>query len=268
MRITVDHRTTYRFDQPRRRVIQSHRLTPASFDGQRVLSWEIAVEGGTEGAGFVDGAGDRITTMSVTGPVDEITVEVSGAVETADRSGVLRGHKETIAPLVYLRKTRMTAPGVALHALSDEVSGDQGGLDEAHALAGIVADRIAYTPGATHSAMTASEALELGRGVCQDHAQALIALARMRHIPARYVTGYLFSDAEGQAHEASHAWAELYVTDLGWVGFDPANRCCPDARYIRIGSGLDATDAAPIRGISLGAGVESMDISVSVQAQQ
>ena len=61
---------------------------------------------------------------------------------------------------------------------------------------------------------------------------------------------------------------ELYVQDLGWVGFDAANECCPDERYIRVGAGLDAHDAAPIRGISLGAGEESMDIQVSVAAQQ
>ncbi|GAB1364405.1 hypothetical protein MASR1M32_36410 [Rhodobacter sp.] len=42
------------------------------------------------------------------------------------------------------------------------------------------------------------------------------------------------------------------VPGLGWVGFDPANRCCPDDRYIRLGSGFDARSAAPIRGIARG----------------
>ena len=269
MRISVDHTTTYSFDQPRRRVIQSHRLTPASFEGQNVISWSVEVEGGQFGATFTDGAGDRISTLSVPGPVETLVVHVSGEVETADTSGVLRGLREVAAPGIYLRKTRMTAPGVGLQALSDEVKGTPGReLDEAHALAEIVAERIEYTPGATHAEMTASGALDLGQGVCQDHAQVLIALARIRRIPARYVTGYLFADADGQMHEASHAWAELHVPDLGWVGFDPANRCCPDERYIRVGSGLDAADAAPIRGISLGAGRETMDISVTVAAQQ
>ena len=269
MRLAVDHVTTYRFDQPRHRVIQSHRLTPAGFDGQRVESWTVDADDAIWGAGFVDGAGDRVTTMSVRGPVEDLAIRVSGVVETDDTAGVLRGHKEWIAPQVYLRKTRMTAPGVALSDLSAQVPEAPGaGLDEAHALAELVADTIAYTPGATHSEMTAAEVLDLGQGVCQDHAQVLIALARMRGVPARYVTGYLFADADGNTHEASHAWAELHVSDLGWVGFDPANRCCPDERYIRVGSGLDAADAAPIRGISLGAGRESMDIAVTVQAQQ
>jgi transglutaminase-like putative cysteine protease len=128
-----------------------------------------------------------------------------------------------------------------------------------------VADAIAYRPGATHAHTTAAEALALGEGVCQDHAHALIACARSRGIPARYVSGYLFATQDGVPHEAAHAWAELHVPGLGWVGFDPANRCCPDARYIRLGSGLDAQDAAPIRGIARGGGREAMDVTVAVQ---
>jgi transglutaminase-like putative cysteine protease len=107
--------------------------------------------------------------------------------------------------------------------------------------------------------------LAQGEGVCQDHAHVLIAAARSADIPARYVSGYLQSGSDGGDHEAAHAWAELHVPGLGWIGFDPANRCCPDARYIRLGSGLDARDAAPIRGISRGLGSESLAVTVAVQ---
>ncbi len=85
-------------------------------------------------------------------------------------------------------------------------------------------------------------------------------------MPARYVTGYLMTRGDGSLEEASHAWAEILVAGLGWVGFDAANRCCPDERYIRLGSGRDARDAAPIRGVSRGGGVEALDVSVSVSA--
>jgi transglutaminase-like putative cysteine protease len=115
--------------------------------------------------------------------------------------------------------------------------------------------------------------LALGTGVCQDHAQVLIAAAREAGLPARYVSGYLQANADGAAHEAAHAWAELYVQGFGWIGFDPANRCCPDARYIRLGSGLDAQDAAPIRGISravgsTGAAAENLSVTVAIAAQE
>ena len=105
----------------------------------------------------------------------------------------------------------------------------------------------------------------MGEGVCQDHTHALTAIARLRGLPARYVSGYLHSTIDGQAHDAAHAWAEIHVEGLGWVGFDAANRCCPDERYVRLGSGLDAADAAPIRGVALGTGSEDMDVSVRVE---
>ena len=98
--------------------------------------------------------------------------------------------------------------------------------------------------------------------MCQDHAHALIALAHASDLPARYVTGYLLTDAE--EGEAAHAWAEVHIQGLGWVGFDPANRCCPDDRYIRLGSGRNALEAAPIRGVSRGGGEEAMAVSVQV----
>ncbi|EKD61482.1 MAG: Transglutaminase protein [uncultured bacterium] len=96
----------------------------------------------------------------------------------------------------------------------------------------------------------------------------MIAAARAADVPARYVSGYLQSGADGGDHEAAHAWAELYLQGFGWIGFDPANRCCPDARYIRLGSGLDAQDAAPIRGISRGQGTEILSVAVAVQTQE
>ena len=264
MRLTVDHVTRYRYDAPVRSVVQSHRLTPSSFSGQKLIDWEVLVSGGTKGARHRDGAGDVVQGWTIAGPVAEVTVQVRGTVETEDLAGVLRGHRETVAPECYLRETVPTRIDVALAELASGATGSDN-LALAHALSAAVSDAIAYRPGVTHAHTTAAEALALGEGVCQDHSHALIAVGRLRGLPARYVSGYLFADADGQAHEAAHAWAELHIAGLGWVGFDAANRCCPDARYIRLGSGFDAQDAAPIRGISRGVAGEDMDVTVAIQ---
>ncbi|KPQ07861.1 MAG: transglutaminase-like protein [Rhodobacteraceae bacterium HLUCCA12] len=267
MKLLVRHESVYRYDSPVRGVVQSHRLTPARYDGQQVLDWSVQVSGGQMGGGFQDGAGDWVQAWTIPGPVSEITVTVQGNVDTVDLTGVLRGYRERIAPAVYLRHTPATIPDAALTELAQ--GGPEGdALALAHTLAEAVADAIAYRPGVTHAHTTAAEALALGEGVCQDHTHALIACARMRGMPARYVSGYLHADADGQEHEAAHAWAEIHVGDLGWVGFDAPNRCCPDERYIRLGSGLDARDAAPIRGIARGNGTEDLDVTVAVVAQQ
>jgi transglutaminase-like putative cysteine protease len=255
-----------------RGVVQSHRLTPSLFEGQQIIDWTVSVEGAARGAGFRDGAGDWIETVSLLGPVERMVVEVLGEVETFDLAGVLRGHRETIPPMAYLRPTRATRADKALIELAgDAVAalGPGGALEKAHALSAAGSDAIRYTPGETEHGTTAAEALALGHGVCQDHAHALIACALSLDIPARYVIGYIFASEEMGLHEASHAWAELHVEGLGWVGFDPSNRCCPDERYIRLGSGADATEAAPIRGVAQGAGQERLDVKVTVdQAAQ
>lgn len=270
MRLTVSHKTSYRFEPPVRSVVQSLRLTPSLFEGQQVIDWSVEIEGAVRGAAFRDGAGDWVETATILGPVAETTINVSGTVETVDLTGVLKGHRERVPPMAYLNPTRATRPDASLIELArDAVSGirDTDGLERAHALSSAVRDAVLYTPGQTEHTTTAAEALAVGHGVCQDHAHILIATAHILGLPARYVTGYLH--AGGGAHEASHAWAEIHIEDLGWVGFDASNGVSPDEHYIRVGSGVDAVDAAPIRGISRGPGQEHLDVVVSVtQAQQ
>ncbi|MGO4907026.1 transglutaminase domain-containing protein [Pseudorhodobacter sp. W20_MBD10_FR17] len=268
MLLTVDHVTLYRYSQPVRGVVQSHRLTPSKFDGQRTLKWEVSVSDGLRGGSFIDGAGDQIHAWSIRGPVSEITVTVRGTVETSDLIGVLRGHKEKVPPQCYLASTTATTADLALADLSDSVETSGNGLAIAHDLSALVSDSILYCTGTTHAMTTAAEALAQGQGVCQDQTHALLALARRKNIPARYISGYLHSTQDGASHEAAHAWAELWLPDLGWVGFDPANRCSPDENYIRLGSGLDAMDAAPIKGTARGQGAESLDVRLEVQQSE
>lgn len=269
MILTVSHVTSYRYDPPVRSAVQSLRLTPSRFEGQRTLDWSVEVEGGTRGGAFRDGAGDWIEGWSVRGPTDGITVRVAGRVETTDLAGILRGHRESVPPSAYLRGSEATRADGALADLAQRAAeGAAGGLDCAHRLSAAVSDAVAYRPGVTQAHTSAAEALALGEGVCQDHAHVLITLAHLMGLPARYVSGYLFADLTGAAHEAAHAWAEVWIDGLGWIGFDPANRCCPDDRYIRLGSGHDARDAAPIRGIARGAVSEDMNVSVAVLAAQ
>jgi transglutaminase-like putative cysteine protease len=269
MILTVSHCTRYSYATPLRSMVQSLRMTPSDCEGQRILNWSVTVPAGVRGASFRDGAGDRVEGWSVRGPLDVVEVIAAGSVETADTAGLLRGHRETVAPETYLRATVATHTDAALTELAQRAGrGVRDRLDHAHRLSAAVADAIAYRPGATEAHTTAAEALSLGEGVCQDHAHALIACARVAGFPARYVSGYLYADADGNAHEAAHAWTEIWADGLGWIGFDPANRCCPDERYIRLGSGYDARDAAPIRGIASGKGAETLDVSVAVQSAQ
>ena len=80
------------------------------------------------------------------------------------------------------------------------------------------------------------------RGVCQDFAHVMIAIARSWGIPARYVSGYLHVANRTGEHlpdNATHAWVECRLPRLGWIGFDPTNQSLAGEGYIPIAAGRD-----------------------------
>ena len=93
-----------------------------------------------------------------------------------------------------------------------------------------------------------------------------ISAARLLGVPARYVSGYMVV-GENEFAEASHAWAEAYVANLGWVGFDVSNQVSPDDRYVRVATGMEVSGATPAKGVrrGLSTGAETMDVEVLVE---
>lgn len=91
-----------------------------------------------------------------------------------------------------------------------------------------------------------------------------IACARVLGVPARYVSGYLLAGADNDSHLASHAWAEAYVGDIGWVSFDPANQQSATDGYVRLAIAFDYEGASPIRGVRDGGGIEDLAVRVTV----
>ncbi|MDZ7709609.1 MAG: transglutaminase family protein [Roseovarius sp.] len=125
---------------------------------------------------------------------------------------------------------------------------------------------VPYETGVSEPTWSAEETLAAGRGVCQDHAHVFIACARHMGLAARYVSGYLLID--GQVDQtAMHAWAEAYINELGWVGFDVSNAISPDARYVRVATGLDYSDASPVTGTRVGGQAETLDVGITVVGQ-
>lgn len=271
MRVSIRHVTRYSYSPPAQRTALRVKLFPSTFQTQRVESWVVTVNGSPVPAMFTNGFGDAEAVWTAHNPVEALELVAEGVVETEDSAGIVRGFNEASRPGVFLRGTALTAASPDLRALSDSARRNSH-LASLHALSELVREHVVYTPGATHAAVTANDALTLGKGVCQDQAHVFVAAARMAGWPARYVVGYL---TQGIAQQPdTHAWAEAFVPELGWVGFDPANRQCPTDAYVRLASGLDAVDAAPIRGcIShgvhevLSAQVEITQASDSTQQQ-
>jgi len=269
MKLAIRHRTAYAYDPAVSAVAMRLKLFPSVFAGQKTLSWTVTLNGAATEPDFRNGYGDAVATRFLRGGVTAVEVIAEGVVETADLAGVLRGHRAPLKPGVCLRDTPRTRADALILALAREADATGGApIERAHALQDLVTARVAYRAGSTHAATTAAAALAAGEGVCQDHAHVMIAAARALGWPARYVAGYYLASEEGGDDGATHAWAELWVDGLGWVGFDAANDLCPTDAYVRLCSGLDAADASPLRGHASGVSQETLSVAVSVTPVQ
>ncbi len=267
--LQVRHTTHYAFAQPVVHALQRLRLTPKETQGQRIAEWRMGFENARAELEYDDQHFNHVTLISLAPGAREVTVTCEGTVETEDNAGVIGRHSGHLPLWSFLRQTPLTRPGAKLRALLREVPGNSGEapLDFLHALSALIRDRVAYETGRTDARTTAEEAAAQGAGVCQDHAHIFIGAARASGIPARYVSGYLMMN-DRIDQEATHAWAEAHVEGLGWVGFDVSNRISPDPRYVRVATGSDYRDAAPVTGISFGARADQvLTVGVAVSSQ-
>lgn len=265
MLLKISHKTHYHYDEAVHYSLQQVRLTPHSKGGQSVLNWQTEIEGGAKELEFNDQHGNRVVLVSFTPGQSEIIIHSQGEVETTDTSGIVGEHVGSAPLWYYQRPTPLTQPGSAVKKLVKGLGTTfDGDIQKLHALSSLISKSVAYETGKTHAETTAEEALGSGHGVCQDHAHIFISAARLMDFPARYVSGYLMMN-DRVDQEASHAWAEAYVPGIGWVGFDVSNDISPDERYVRIATGLDYKDAAPVSGLRFGDSGETMIVSIQVQ---
>jgi transglutaminase-like putative cysteine protease len=265
MRISIGHVSRYVYSEPTKYSILALRLTPPSFQGQRVVEWRVSAPGIDVVKPFRDGFGNTVHLASCTEEHSESLIIAKGVVDTEDHAGIVRGLADPAPLRVYRRFTPKTQVTDEIRALA-RASGAKPDIRGMHNLMHAVRDAIDYEIGATNAHTTAAEALKEGKGVCQDHAHVFISAARSIAIPARYVSGYVLTGSS-EPSDANHAWAETWLEGLGWVGFDPANEVCPTDKYVRLATGLDSTFAAPIRGSRRGVANEELDVIVEVQQQ-
>ena len=264
MQLTISHTTTYRYDQPVVYALQKVRLRPQKLVVQDVLNWDIAIQGGLIETNYTDHYGNHVDLVNVDRDAQEVRITASGTVQTHDATGVL-GKVYGRAPLWHFKQeTLATTAGDGITSIAAGVADKSDRVDALHRLSDDILKAVPYEIGKTEADTLAEDALQIGAGVCQDHAQIFIAAARSQNIPARYVSGYLMMN-DRIDQEATHAWAEAHVEGLGWVGFDVSNGVSPDERYVRIAVGRDARDAAPTEGLRMGQSSEQMIVSLQVQ---
>ena len=267
MLLKVEHTTRYEFSSPVAHGLQRLRLTPKSTNGQKVLDWRMDCEGARIEVEFDDHNCNRVTLVSVNPGVTAVEIRCRGTVSTANNHGVIGHHAGHMPLWSFLAQSPLTSPGPRMRAIIAQLETRRDDkLAALHQLSTLIIEAVRYETGETHVATTAEEAAVLGMGVCQDHAHIFLGGARAIGVPARYVSGYLMMNDRIE-QEAGHAWAEAYIEHLGWVGFDISNGISPDERYVRVATGRDYREAAPVTGLSWGAGESQLAVRLAVEQQ-
>jgi transglutaminase-like putative cysteine protease len=264
MKIEIVHATRFRYAVPIAETAMEVRLRPMDGSGQRCLEFELDISSRIEPRTYRDGYGNNVYYFNLVRPHSRLSVTSRSVVETGGEPDTDPG-ENLVLDFLRFRSPVNDVPGVRelarKHAVADPASGPEveRALDN---LTLAISEDFAYDRAVTNVYSSVDEVLALRAGVCQDFAHLLIAVARAMRIPARYVSGYIHSARETGVSGASHAWAEAWVPGKGWIGYDATHPIRATENHVRVAVGRDYTDAAPTRGVYVGAARGTMDVRV------
>jgi len=264
MQLAIQHQTIYRYSSPLTYSIQQLRLTPRMELHQQTLQWKIDSSGNMHS--YTDAYGNQCHTLTVMGAHQELQIQASGIVDIQSPEHGRIKDAEHLSPYIYTVTSRFTEADERITAFAHHhLASTLAGTRELLGLATAIRSTISYQSGSTIVTTSASDAIALGRGVCQDHAHVFLACCHVHGIPARYVSGYI--DPESGEHADSHAWVDVWAQDTdyhGWVSIDVTHARLMTDAYCRLAIGRDYESAAPVRGVRRGGGNETMQVRVLV----
>ncbi|HTX02635.1 MAG TPA: transglutaminase family protein [Candidatus Acidoferrales bacterium] len=278
MQFTIRHQTTYRYAGPIHESYTVCHLQPLSDVEQYCTQFELSSVPRAKVFSYLDRFGNRVHHFSVIPEHPLLVISTRSTVVTARTEDATQASAEAsrralladtqlVSLYDFLQPSPLIEFGADLAALSTEIGEPSEDLMSWYVHAGTyIKDNFEYVKRATTVRTTVAESVRLRGGVCQDFAHVLIALCRHNAIPARYVSGYIFS---GQADsvlgaEASHAWCEAYLPPLGWVGYDPTNAMLVNDYFVKIAIGRDYRDVSPVRGVYKGLAQSTMSVNVAM----
>ena len=282
MLLEIRHLTQYHYAQTVRESVMELWMQPWKGAGQRLISFELDLDPAARLFSYADPYGNAVYHFDVPQPHDRLDILARSAVETQAptplperldsgewnrlRSDFVRGeHLDFLRPHGFVENTAALAAFIDKHGLNELRPGDP--LMAVRAVSKAIHDSLDYQAGATTAESRIDEALGLGRGVCQDFSHIMIAILRSWGIPARYVSGYLFTDrdlGDRSDPDATHAWVEAYIPFYGWLGLDPTNNCIVNDSHVRLAIGRKFSDCSPVKGTYKGTAKQTLEVGVSV----
>jgi transglutaminase-like putative cysteine protease len=283
MLLEIRHVTEYHYAGPVRESVMELWMQPRKDGAQRLVSFDLEVDPPARLFSYADSFGNAVYHFDVPQPHTALRIEARSAVETHARHDIpealdpgewdrLRSSFVRTECFDYLRPHGYAVETEALHAfiearnLNDLRRHDP--LTALRRLNEALYEAFDYAPGVTEADSPIDHALETQEGVCQDFSHIMLAICRNWGIPARYVSGYLFTDrSEGDRSDpdATHAWIEAFLPSLRWVGFDPTNNMLAGERHVAVAVGRDYGDVPPSRGVYKGDQDSQLVVGVSVR---
>jgi transglutaminase-like putative cysteine protease len=279
----VKHLTRYQYSQAIQRSRHCVHLRPIHDIHQKVSDYRLTIRPEVPVIEYEDVFGNWATRFEITQPYTELSMQVESTVELLDSDPFAFANlpMRPSFPLVWMPweykmlspyLTPIELPETQLLELYDYAMSfaEQNGHDLMETLFAInltLFREYQYVPGSTWLDTTPYEVFTTKRGVCQDFANLFICLARVLGIPARYVSGYVHTGNNGAARarsDASHAWVQLYIPNIGWKGYDPTNGVLPSTEHVRVAYGRHYRDATPTSGTLYTSAQESMSVDVQI----
>lgn len=279
MKYEIVHTNTFQYETKVDQSLNTIRLKPLTDEVQRLLVYRADITPASLTREYTDVWGNQVETFFIPEKHDSLEVKTtsvvsvqrspfihdlrySGRMREIFHTGLFRQHY-----LAYLNETDYT---LLTKEQVKEAGRALGEMDNpvAYALEVMkyVYETFTYSGEATNVDTQARQAFDLKQGVCQDLAHVMIGILRAARIPARYVSGYLYvgEDSALKGDAATHAWVEVMVPGIGWIGLDPTNNVEVLDNHIRVGTGRDYADVSPLQGVYRGGG-GTMEVSVSVK---
>ena len=279
---SIRHLTRFRYSQPISESIMETRMHPRSDSNQHCLTFSLSVSPRCRVFTYRDHQGNNVQHFDIPGEHNQLVIVAESVVEqqelpevpaflspdaweALDEQVEAGDYWEMLLPSTFAVET----PALTLLAKQMGVTRRDDPLMLVRELNQRLFNYFRYVPRSTRVDSPIDEAIVSGEGVCQDFAHTMIALLRHVRVPARYVSGYLYrgrEDHDRSTPDATHAWVDVLLPQLGWVGFDPTNNLIAHHRHIRTAVGRDYADVPPTHGVFRGNTDSELYVAVQVEA--
>ena len=280
-RYAIAHVTRFMYAEPVSESVMEVRMRPATDDLQHCLQFSIDVQPRARTFAYQDFLGNWVHHFNVPRRHRELVVTTRAHVEVDDPAPLpdalaveswdeVQAWTDAAAHWEFRQASQFARDSELLHAFMRSVGAHERSADPLTMVRRVTAaifDQFEYAPNATRVDSPVDEAISARRGVCQDFSHIMIGVLRQAGLPARYVSGYIApadSAAPTPTSIASHAWVEVCLPQLGWIGFDPTHNIATGGRHVRVAVGRDYADVPPTRGVFKGKSAGTLDVSVSI----